>query len=237
MAVATIEADEAVASSVFVQIMGTSLKKMLVRVILVNFGHFASSDFKVWLRWCIASHLKRIWRRIIHIYMPYFFKYSPCLESNPVSNWTQVNLLIQTEVFLKSLVKFWFETGWLWTMKSIKPWGLNLGFMVYIYSPDYLLSSVDCNYTPGIGTLFPILISSGEKSALVHFTAATANHYNFVFIIRSFCCTWYPSPLSRQRQYGIRSLPDTPIHDQQWKIKTLDLSILSPLGIKEFVQP
>ena len=51
MAVATIEADEAVASSVFVQIMGTALKKLLVRVILIIFGHFASSDFKVWLRW------------------------------------------------------------------------------------------------------------------------------------------------------------------------------------------
>ena len=50
MAVAT-EADEAVAWSVFVEIMGTSLKKLLVRVILVIFGHFASSDFKVWLRW------------------------------------------------------------------------------------------------------------------------------------------------------------------------------------------
>ena len=53
MAVATTEADEAdeaVAWSVFVQIMGTPLKKLLVRVILVIFGHFASSDFKVWLR-------------------------------------------------------------------------------------------------------------------------------------------------------------------------------------------
>ena len=50
MAVASIEADEAVASSVFVQIMGTALKKLLVRVILIIFGHFASSDFKVWLR-------------------------------------------------------------------------------------------------------------------------------------------------------------------------------------------
>ena len=50
MAVATIEADKAVASSVFVQIMGTSLKKLLVRVILVIFGHSSSSDFKVWLR-------------------------------------------------------------------------------------------------------------------------------------------------------------------------------------------
>ena len=50
MAVATIEADEAVASSVFVQIVGTPLKKLLVRVILFILGHFASSDFKVWLR-------------------------------------------------------------------------------------------------------------------------------------------------------------------------------------------
>ena len=50
MTVATIDADEAVASSVFVQIMGTSLNKLLVRVIMVIFGHFASSDFKVWLR-------------------------------------------------------------------------------------------------------------------------------------------------------------------------------------------
>ena len=54
MAVATIEAHEAVASSVFVQIMGTALKKLLVRVILIIFGHFASSDFKVWLRWWVA---------------------------------------------------------------------------------------------------------------------------------------------------------------------------------------
>ena len=50
MAVATIEADKAVASSVFVQTMGTPLKKLLVRVILVIFGHFTSSDFKVWLQ-------------------------------------------------------------------------------------------------------------------------------------------------------------------------------------------
>ena len=50
MAVATTEADEAVASSVFVQIMGIPLKKLLAGVILVIFGHLASSDFKVWLR-------------------------------------------------------------------------------------------------------------------------------------------------------------------------------------------
>ena len=52
MAVATTEADEAVALSVFVQIMGKPLKKMLFGVILVIFGHFSSSDFKVWLRFC-----------------------------------------------------------------------------------------------------------------------------------------------------------------------------------------
>ena len=57
MAVATIEADEAVASSVFVQIMGTSLKKLLVRIIFRVFGHFASSDFKVWLRrWFLLDY-------------------------------------------------------------------------------------------------------------------------------------------------------------------------------------
>ena len=50
IAVATTEADEAIASSVFVQIMGMPLKKLLVGVILIIFGHFASSDFKVWLR-------------------------------------------------------------------------------------------------------------------------------------------------------------------------------------------
>ena len=60
MAVATIEADEAVASSVFVQIMGTSLKNLLVRVILVIFGHFALSDFKVWLRWWAPHHYQRL---------------------------------------------------------------------------------------------------------------------------------------------------------------------------------
>ena len=47
MAVATTE--------VFVQIMGIPLKKLLAGVILVIFGHFASSDFKVWLQPCIAS--------------------------------------------------------------------------------------------------------------------------------------------------------------------------------------
>ena len=35
----------------------------------------------------------------IHRKNPYFLKYSPGLELNPVSNWTQVNLAIQSEKF------------------------------------------------------------------------------------------------------------------------------------------
>ena len=46
VAVATTEAEEVDASSVFVQIMGIPLKKLLVGVILVIFGHFAS-----WVVW------------------------------------------------------------------------------------------------------------------------------------------------------------------------------------------
>ena len=55
MAVATLEADEATALSglvCFVQFMGIPLKKLLAGVIVVIFGHFASSDFKVWLLSC-----------------------------------------------------------------------------------------------------------------------------------------------------------------------------------------
>ena len=33
------------------------LKKLLVGVILIIFGHFASSDFKVWLRWCWSAYI------------------------------------------------------------------------------------------------------------------------------------------------------------------------------------
>ena len=36
-------------------------KKLLVRVILVIFGHFASSDFKVWLRWWLLIPIQRDW--------------------------------------------------------------------------------------------------------------------------------------------------------------------------------
>ena len=50
MAVATTETGRVIALFVFVQIMGIPLKKLLGGVILVIFGPFASSDFKVWLR-------------------------------------------------------------------------------------------------------------------------------------------------------------------------------------------
>ena len=50
IAVATTGADEAIASSDFLKIMGISPKKGATRVILVSFDHFASSDFNVWLR-------------------------------------------------------------------------------------------------------------------------------------------------------------------------------------------
>ena len=54
MAVAAIDADEAVASSDFVQIMGTPIKKLLVRVIDVRDVHILLH--KGW--WCdiIANH-------------------------------------------------------------------------------------------------------------------------------------------------------------------------------------
>ena len=50
IAVATTEADKAIASSVFVQIMGIPPQKAAGRGHLIIFGHFASSDFKVCLR-------------------------------------------------------------------------------------------------------------------------------------------------------------------------------------------
>ena len=41
------------------------------------------------------------------------------------------------------------------------------------------MSSADCTiYTPGIGTHFYSLISSGENFAFAHFAAAMVNHYN-----------------------------------------------------------
>ena len=49
IAVATTEADEAIASSDFLKIMGSFPQKEPTRVILVSFDHFASSDFNVWL--------------------------------------------------------------------------------------------------------------------------------------------------------------------------------------------
>ena len=37
-------------------------------------------------------------------------------------------------------------------------------------------------YTPGIGTLLYILISSGKNSAFVHFAAAVTNQYNLALL-------------------------------------------------------
>ena len=48
IAVATIEEDEAIASSDFLKITGISAQNEPTRVILVSFDHFASSDFNVW---------------------------------------------------------------------------------------------------------------------------------------------------------------------------------------------
>ena len=50
IAVATIEADEAMASSDFLKIMVFPPQKEPTGVILVSFDHFASSDFNVCLR-------------------------------------------------------------------------------------------------------------------------------------------------------------------------------------------
>ena len=63
IAVATTEADEAIASSDFLKIMGISPQKEPTGVILVSFDHFALSDFNVWLRSCSDSYcsLKPLW--------------------------------------------------------------------------------------------------------------------------------------------------------------------------------
>ena len=52
IAVATIEADVAIASSDFLKIMVFPSKKEPTGVFLVSFDHFASSDFNVWLLSC-----------------------------------------------------------------------------------------------------------------------------------------------------------------------------------------
>ena len=86
--------------------------------------------WRVPLGWACALHLVPLCTCDI----PYFLEYSPGLELNPVSNWTQVNLPIQIEKF--SHFKSWFQASldlnlWLWTMKLIKSQGLNQGFTVY----------------------------------------------------------------------------------------------------------
>ena len=68
IAVATTEADEAIASSDFLKIMGTSPQKGANRMILVTFDHFTSSDFNVWLRsWSRMSLTSMYVRRLCHV--------------------------------------------------------------------------------------------------------------------------------------------------------------------------
>ena len=57
IAVATTEADKAIASSDFLKIMGISQQNEPTGVILVIFDHFASSDFIVWLRFPYIEYL------------------------------------------------------------------------------------------------------------------------------------------------------------------------------------
>ena len=75
-------------------------------------------------------------------------------------------------------------------------------------------------------TLFNRLISSGENATFAHSAAAIVNHYNFSFL----CSTRYPTLLGKQRQYQMRSLPDTCTHDQQWESnpRHLDLESNAP---------
>ena len=59
--------------------------------------------------------------------------------------WTRVNLPIQIEKFksfevpISTLSRF--EPGWLWTMKLIKPQGLNRGFTVLLYMKTWTENS------------------------------------------------------------------------------------------------
>ena len=57
---------------------------------------------------------------------------------------------------------------------------------VYIYSPDYPVSSIDCTlYTLILEHTFYSLLSSGENSAIADSAAAVANHYSLAFFIPS----------------------------------------------------
>ena len=79
---------------------------------------------------------------LLHVIL-YFLEYSPGLKLNPISNWTRVNLPIQLEKFVLISSLSQFKLWWLWTMKLIKPQGINQGFTGYLYS-WILASSASC---------------------------------------------------------------------------------------------
>ena len=88
---------------------------------------------------------------------------------------------------------------------------IDVNVNVHVHSPDIPMSSADCTiYNPGIGT-YSFIVSSplGRMHCI---SAVRANHYNFNF----FRSTRYPSLLGRQKQHGMRSMPDMSTHDQQW---------------------
>ena len=103
---------------------------------------------------------------------------------------------------------------------------------VYVYSLISLLVQQTLQFTPLVWELFFTRshLLWGELSA---FSAANAIR-NFP-IFRS---TRYPSLLGEQRQYGMRSLPNTSTHDQQWESnpRPSDLEFLIHLATRPKVQ-
>ena len=70
-----------------------------------------------------------------------------------------------------------------------------------------------CNVLPWYwNTLFYSLVSSEENSLFTQLVATIASHNNLAFLVQL-----VPTLLGRQRYYGMRSLPDTSPHDQQWE--------------------
>ena len=109
----------------------------------------------------------------------------------PWSRWRYIsrsfaaNLSPQRTCIYLGILPSCYKPGWskqrseLWSA-SAKEVDVNVN--VHVYSPDIPVGSADCTiYTPGIGTLFYCLTSSGENSAFACFAAAIANHYNSAF--------------------------------------------------------
>ena len=92
----------------------------------------------------------------------------------------------------------------------------------HVYSPDIPVRSADCIiYIPGIGTPLSTVSSSlGRIQRLRTLLLCSYSQYS--------CYTRYPSLLSRQRQYGMTSFPNTSTHDQQCESNP-SLLILRPM--------